>query len=112
MPDYGRDQEFELESERQFRLSVRAATQVAFDQAAWQPPENVYALLATQLRQRGIDPEPDAIYTGATLISRGVKPAILRWDPYADQPLAHSPQQPDRLEDYADDDLPHRRSSA
>jgi hypothetical protein len=111
MPDYGRDQEFELESERQFRLSVRAATQVAFDRAAWQPPENVYAVLATQLRQRGIDPEPDAIYSGATLISRGVKPAILRWDPEADQPLAHYPQQPHVLDDYPDD-LPHERPSA
>ncbi len=111
MPDYARDEEFERESERQFRLSVRAATQVAFDRAAWQSPEHVYALLATQLRQRGIHPEPDAIYTGASLISRGIQPAILRWDPQASQPLTQPHQQPGALQDHGDA-LPDKRSSA
>jgi hypothetical protein len=80
MPDYSREDEFQRESENQFVQSVRAATAIAFDQAAWQPPENVYAILASELRERGIDPEPDAVYTAATLISRGIKPAVLRDD--------------------------------
>jgi hypothetical protein len=80
MPDYSREDEFQRESENQFVQSVRAATAVAFEQAAWQPPENAYAILAAELRERGIDPEPDAVYTAATLISRGVEPAVLRHD--------------------------------
>jgi hypothetical protein len=111
VPDYARDEEFECESERQLCLSVRAATQVAFGGAAWQPPENVYAPLATQLRQRGIDAEPDATYAGASLISRGIKPAILRWDPQASEPMAHSQQEGDLLADYGDESSQQRSSA-
>ena len=78
MRDSSREEQFQRESERQFRRSVREATAVAFEEAVWMPPENVYTVLARELSERGIEPEPDAVYTAATLISRGVKPSVLR----------------------------------
>lgn len=81
MHDNSHEEHFQRESERQFLRSVREATAVAFEEAAWKPPENAYMTLARELRERGIDPEPDAVYTAAMLISRGVKPAVLRDHP-------------------------------
>lgn len=78
MDEYSPEAHFQRESERQFRRSVREATAVAFEEAAWKEPENAYMILARELRERGIDPDPDAVYTAATLISRGIKPAVLR----------------------------------
>jgi hypothetical protein len=35
-------------------------------------------VLAEELRRRGIEPEPESVFEGALLISRGMKPAVLR----------------------------------
>lgn len=80
MPDYSRKDEFERASEHQFVQSVRAATALAFEHAAWQPPEGAYTILAAELGQRGIEPEPGAVYNVSVLISRGEQPAVLRAD--------------------------------
>ncbi|MPZ95393.1 MAG: hypothetical protein GEU96_10905 [Propionibacteriales bacterium] len=78
MSDFSRDEEFQREWERQYLRSVHAAASVAFERAAWQPAHEVYALLATELRRRGIEPDPQALYSAANLISRGRRPAILQ----------------------------------
>jgi hypothetical protein len=72
------DSAFRDEWGRHYVESVRRATQRAYDGAAWQSPQEVYSVLAEELRGRGIEPEPDAVFEGAMLISRGVKPAVLR----------------------------------
>lgn len=69
--------EFIQEWDRHFRISVRNATQRAFERAAFLRPEEVYVVLAEELSSRGIDPEPGPVYDGAVLISRGRRPAIL-----------------------------------
>jgi hypothetical protein len=69
------------EQDRDFHRAVRAATAVAYARAAWQPPEYAYVILATQLRNRGIHPDPDAVYAGAELISKGIPPPVIRTDP-------------------------------
>lgn len=70
--------DFENQWQHHYVASVRRATQRAYDRAAWQAPQEVYGVLAEELRRRGVDPEPDAVFEGARLISRGVKPAVLR----------------------------------
>jgi hypothetical protein len=72
--------DFQDEWDRNYLGSVRRATQRAYDLAAWQEPQVVYCVLAEELRRRGIDPDPDAVFEGAMLISRGRKPAALQTD--------------------------------
>jgi hypothetical protein len=72
--------DFRDEWDRQYVRSVRAAAQTAFDVAAGAPLPEAYVVLATELRRHGVDPEPSAVFDGATLISRRVKPAVLRHD--------------------------------
>lgn len=68
---------YRAHQDRQYVESVRRAAQRAFDTAAYLAAEDVYRVLTTQLRLRGIEPDPDAVYEGAMLISRGRKPAVL-----------------------------------
>lgn len=72
------DATFRVLRDREFVASVRRAAQAAFDRAAYLPAEQVYSVLAKELRRRGIDPDPDAVYEGAVLISQGKKPPVLR----------------------------------
>lgn len=69
---------FRTQREREFVASVRRAAQRTFHQAAHLPADQVYAILATELRRRGIEPDSDAVYEGALLISGGKKPPVLR----------------------------------
>jgi hypothetical protein len=62
--------------------SVRKAAQHTFDVAARRPPHEVYLILSEELRQRGIDPDPEAVFEGARLISEGRKPAVLTESEY------------------------------
>lgn len=78
MSDYSTNQEFAREWDYRYLRSVYAATAAAYERAAWRPPEEAFIALATELRDRGIDPDRDAVYTGAALISRGEQPPILR----------------------------------
>ena len=68
---------FAQEWDRHFRISVRNAVQRTFDHAAFMPVEQVYLVLAEELSSRGVDPEPEAVFNGALLISRGRRPAVL-----------------------------------
>lgn len=70
--------DFREEWERHYVASVRMAAQRTFDIAAWRPPHEVYAILTEELRRHGVEPEPDAVFEGALLISQGRKPAVLR----------------------------------
>lgn len=63
---------------RQFQRSVREAAQHSFTVAAGAPVHEVYHVLAEQLRRGGVDPEPDAVFTGVRLISQRRRPAVLR----------------------------------
>lgn len=78
MVDYSRDSEFRREWEYQYLQSVYAATAAAYERAAYQRADLAYLALATELRQRGVHPDPDAVFSGATLISRGEQPPILK----------------------------------
>ena len=69
--------DFRAEWERHYVASVRKATQRAYDLAAWLPPHEVYTILSEELRQHGVEPEPEAVFEGAMLISQGRKPAVL-----------------------------------
>lgn len=66
------------ESDPQFVPAVREAASIAYSTAAGQPTHEVYVVLASELRQRGIYPDPEAVLEAAMLISRGKKPAVLR----------------------------------
>jgi hypothetical protein len=72
------ESDYQDEWDHHYVESVRRAAQRTYDVAAWQAPQVVYGVLAEELRRRGIEPESDAVFAGAMLISRGVKPAILR----------------------------------
>lgn len=80
MVDEVTESDFQDEWDRRYLQSVRRATQRTFDLAAWQSPQEVYGVLTEELRRRGIDPEPDAVFEGAMLISRGIRPAVLHTD--------------------------------
>jgi len=66
------------ESDPQFVHVVREAASVAYSTASGQPTHEVYVVLAAELKQRGIYPDPEAVLGAAMLISRGKKPAVLR----------------------------------
>ena len=72
------ESEFLAEGERQYVASVRRAVEETFDAAAYRPVEETYGVLVRELRRRGVEPDPAAVYDGALLISRGRKPAVLR----------------------------------
>jgi hypothetical protein len=57
--------------------AVRAAAESAFRSCAHRDVSEVYLALAGELTRRGIEPDPEAVYDGALLISRGKKPAVL-----------------------------------
>jgi hypothetical protein len=78
MVDYSRDSEFRREWEYQYLQSVYVATAAAYERAAYQPADVAYVALASELRKRGVHPDPDAVFSGAALISRGEQPPILR----------------------------------
>jgi hypothetical protein len=78
MGDFSRDEDFVRERDRQYLLSVCAAAAAAYDRAAYSPLGEARAVLAAELERRGIEPEPGAVLAGATLISRGELPPILR----------------------------------
>ncbi|MPZ60229.1 MAG: hypothetical protein GEU93_02800 [Propionibacteriales bacterium] len=78
MRDFSRDEDFRREWDYLYLRSVHAAASAAFERAVWKSEDEAYVALATELRNRGIEPEPDALLAGAALISRGEKPAILR----------------------------------
>ena len=69
--------DFDEEWDRHYVMAVRHAAQRAYDRAAWLPVHEVYLVLAQELLSRGITPEPDAVFDGARLISRGRKPRVL-----------------------------------
>jgi hypothetical protein len=69
---------FQARWEEHYERAVRAATQAAYSQKAGYPLDQVYMALADELRQRGIEPEPDAVFEGARLISAHRKPRVLR----------------------------------
>lgn len=71
---------FEREWDRHFVASVRRAVERTYELAVGLPPEVAYGILTEELRRRGIDPEPDAVFDGALLISRGERPAVLGLD--------------------------------
>ena len=66
------------ETDPRFVEFVREAASVAFSTSAGQPTHEVYVVLASELKQRGIYPDPEAVLQAAMLISRGKKPAVLR----------------------------------
>ena len=72
------DDEFDRVGDVHFRRSVYAATSAAYERAAGGTPEMAYVALAVELRERGIEPDREAIYGAALKISRGEQPAILR----------------------------------
>ncbi|MPZ63760.1 MAG: hypothetical protein GEU93_21305 [Propionibacteriales bacterium] len=78
MYDFSRDEDFRREWDYLYLRSVHAAALAAFERAAWKSEDEAYVALATELRNRGIEAEPDALVAGAAVISRGEQPAILR----------------------------------
>lgn len=69
---------FQDEWDHQFVLAVHTAASVTYERVAWQSLQEVYVVLAQELEKRGIDPDPEAVYEGALLISRGRTPSVLR----------------------------------
>ena len=66
------------ESEPRFVELVRQAASITYSTAVGQPTHEVYVVLASELKKRGIHPDPEAVLQAAMLISRGKKPAVLR----------------------------------
>jgi hypothetical protein len=69
--------DFRDEWDRHYVISVRKAAQTTFDTAAGSPLHEVFLLLTEELRRRGVEPDPAAVFDGALLISRGRRPAVL-----------------------------------
>ncbi len=78
MEDDARSDGVVSESDPCFVELVRQAASVAYSTAVGQPTHEVYVVLASELKQRGIYPDPGAVLQAALLISRGKKPAVLR----------------------------------
>ena len=74
----GWEREIINESDPQFVQFVKEAASVTYSSAVGQPTHEVYVLLASELRRRGIYPDPEAVLAAAMLISRGKMPAVLR----------------------------------
>jgi hypothetical protein len=73
-----KDDAFKREWDHQYLRSVYAATLAAYERTAGGTPETAYVTLAVELQERGIEPDREAIYEAALLISRGEQPPILR----------------------------------
>jgi hypothetical protein len=69
--------DFRDEWDRHYVASVRNAAQTTFDTAAGSPLQEVFLVLTDELRRRGIEPDPEAVFDGALLISRRIRPAVL-----------------------------------
>jgi hypothetical protein len=69
--------EYEQAWDAHYVRAVRAATEATFRACVNKEVPDVYLALAGELRRRGIEPEPEAVYDGAVLISRGRRPAVL-----------------------------------
>lgn len=69
---------FAREQEYHYLRSVRDAAAAAWEQTAGRRADEAYVALATELLRRGIEPDPGAVYAGASLISSGKQPPILR----------------------------------
>ena len=78
MAQEARSGEITSESDPQFVQFVKEAASVTYSSAVGQPTHEVYVLLASELRRRGIYPDPEAVLSAAMLISRGKMPAVLR----------------------------------
>jgi len=76
--DLSDQDEFDRAWDTHFLRSVYAAASAAYERTAGAAPETAYVALAVELRERGIEPDRDAIYAAALMISRGEQPAILR----------------------------------
>ena len=72
------DSEFERARDRYFLSSVRAAVEETYWSSAWRPAAEVRPVLAQALERRGIDPDAEAVQSGADLISRGRRPAVMQ----------------------------------
>jgi hypothetical protein len=77
VPD-SRDAEFTRLSEYQYLRAVYDATAAAYKRVAGYPVEVASIALWIELRERGIEPDREAVDAGAVFISRGEKPPILR----------------------------------
>lgn len=66
------------EPDTSFERFVRDAASVAYSTGVGQPTHEIYVVLASELKKRGIYPDPEAVLEAAMLISRGKKPAVLR----------------------------------
>lgn len=66
------------ESDPRFVQFVREAASAAYSTAVGQPTHEVYVVLASELKRRGIYPDPEAVLQASKLISRGEKPPVLR----------------------------------
>jgi hypothetical protein len=71
------ESDFRHEWDHHYVTSVRNAAQTAFETAAGAPLPEVFLRLTEELRRRGVEPEPSAVFDGALLISQGRKPAVL-----------------------------------
>lgn len=74
------DAEFAAERERRYLLAVQAAVAEVVESGAWLSELEAYTALAGALERRGIDPDPEAVLAGASLIARGRRPLILSVD--------------------------------
>jgi hypothetical protein len=71
------ERDFRDEWDQHYVTSVRNAAEKTFETAAGSPLQEVFLVLTEELRRRGVEPEPGAVFDGALLISRGRKPAVL-----------------------------------
>jgi hypothetical protein len=72
--------QFVDEWQRQWLLSVRAATTEVLNSGTWLSEDDAAKALAQALERRGIAPDPAAVRAGASLIARGRRPRILSID--------------------------------
>ena len=70
---------FEVEWHERYVESVRAAASVTYERTAGGSTHEAYMMLAGELQRRGIEPDPEAVYEAAVLISQRRLPAIL-WE--------------------------------
>jgi ABC-type branched-subunit amino acid transport system substrate-binding protein len=74
------ESQFVDEWQRQWLLSVRAATTEVLNSGTWLTEAAAAKALAQALERRGIAPDPAAVRAGASLIARGRRPLILSID--------------------------------
>ncbi len=74
------DSQFVDEWQRQWLLSVRAATNEVLNCGTWLSEGDAAKAVAQALERRGIAPDSTAVRAGASLIARGRRPRILSID--------------------------------